>query len=147
MSTVKITPPIASHYEEWLELYQSYADFYEFPLAGNTIIKTWEWIMDPNHPVTALLSIIDNKIVGLIHYRPMPNPLRGRDIGFLDDLFVHPSYRRQGIGTKLLKALNAEKQKRNWPLIRWVTKSDNLAAKALYNQLAKKSQWEVYEIF
>ena len=32
----------------------------------------------------------------------MPSPLRGQDIGFLDDLFVDPKHRGQKIGEKLI---------------------------------------------
>jgi len=35
----------------------------------------------------------------------MPSPLRGQDIGFLDDLFVDPKYRGQKIGEKMLNEL------------------------------------------
>ena len=49
-----------------------------------------------------LSTRVDSNIVGLAHYRRMPSPLRGQDIGFLDDLFVDPKYRGQKIGEKLI---------------------------------------------
>ena len=39
------------------------------------------------------MKTLDDNIVGFAHYRRMPSPLRGQDIGFLDDLFVDPKHR------------------------------------------------------
>ena len=35
----------------------------------------------------------------------MPNPLRGKYIGFLDDLFVDPKHRRNGVAEKIIKEI------------------------------------------
>ena len=34
------------------------------------------------------LQMCEEKIIAFAHYRQMPSPLRGKNIGFLDDLFV-----------------------------------------------------------
>ena len=39
----------------------------------------------------------------------MPRPLKGKYIGFLDDLFVDPKYRGQRIGEKILDELTYQK--------------------------------------
>ena len=40
-----------------------------------------------------------------MHYREMPSPLRGQNVGFLDDLFVHPDYRGKSVVDELFAAL------------------------------------------
>jgi len=50
--------------------------------------------------LNGLVYEVDGNIVGFAHYRRMPSPLRGQDIGFLDDLFVDPEHRGQRIGEK-----------------------------------------------
>ena len=70
----------------------------------------------------------------------------GKDIGFLDDLFVEPKFRGQKIGEKILKELNTVSKSKGWNLIRWITHDDNLRAKALYDRVAVKTKWDLYEL-
>jgi GNAT superfamily N-acetyltransferase len=76
----------------------------------------------------------------------MPSPLRGREIGFLDDLFVDPSYRGGGIASALLEAVRAEAKAKDWPVIRWITRDDNYRARAVYDRHAVKTDWNTYEM-
>ena len=84
--------------EQWEELYKGYADFYKVEMNNNILQTVWNWLHDKNHEVKGLVYEVDGNIIGLAHYRRMPSPLRGQDIGFLDDLFVDPKYRGQKIG-------------------------------------------------
>ena len=116
-------------------------------LKNDKILKTvWERIHDKNHDVSGLAYEQGNKIIGIAHYRKMPSPLRGKYIGFLDDLYVDPKHRRNGIGEKIIKELNTISNRNNWNLVRWITRDDNITAKSLYEKLSKKTNWEVYEL-
>ena len=92
-----------------------------------------------------MYSLTEN-IVALAHYRRMPRPLKGQDIGFLDDLFVEPIHRGKKIGEKLINELKNISKSKEWGLIRWLTRDDNLRAKALYDRVAKKTSWDLYEL-
>ncbi|WP_423907367.1 GNAT family N-acetyltransferase [Candidatus Spongiihabitans sp.] len=83
----------------------------------------WHWILDKDHEVEGFLAFIkgQSKPCGLAHVRRMPSPLRGADIGFLDDLFVAPQARGNNIGEALFKALNNHAKQKGWPKIRWIT--------------------------
>ena len=70
----------------------------------------------------------------------------GKYIGFLDDLFVEPKHRRNGVGEKIIKELNTISMRNNWNLVRWITRENNTKAKSLYEKLSKKTNWEVYEL-
>jgi len=132
--------------EQWENLYEGYAKFYKVEM-NKTILKTvWNWIHDKNHEVEGIVYEINNKIVGLAHYRKMPRPLRGQEIGFLDDLYVDPDYRRKGIGEKFLNYLKELSKSRGWNLIRWLTHDDNIKAKSLYDRAAEKTNWDLYEL-
>ena len=55
--------------EQWENLYEGYAKFYKVEM-NKTILKTvWNWIHDKNHEVEGIVYEINNKIVGLAHYR------------------------------------------------------------------------------
>ena len=60
----------------------------------------------------------EGKIVGIAHYRTIPRPLRGKYIGFLDDLFVGPNFRGKKIGQKLIIALKDIAKSNDWQVIR-----------------------------
>ena len=64
----------------------------------------------------------------------------------MDDLFVDPKYRGDGIGQKMIKELKTISKKNNWNLVRWITRDDNTKAKSLYEKLSNKTNWEVYEL-
>ena len=73
---------------------------------NNQILETvWSCLHDKNHELNGIVYQIDGNIVALAHYRRMPRPLRGQDIGFLDALFVDPKYRGKKIGEKMLNEL------------------------------------------
>ena len=132
--------------EQWKKLYHGYADFYQVTISEQILETIWDWLHDTDHDLNALVYEIDNSIVALAHYRRMPSPLRGKYIGFLDDLYVDPQFRGKKIGEKIIKRLNEISKERNWGLIRWITRNDNHNAKSLYDKVAKKSTWEVYEL-
>ena len=132
--------------DEWRELYQGYANFYKVEISKITLDTVWNWLHDQNHELSGLVYEINNKLVAIAHYRRMPSPLRGKDIGFLDDLYVHPDFRGRKIGEEIINKLNHISQEKGWGLIRWITRNDNHNAKSLYDRVANKSTWDVYEL-
>ena len=132
--------------EQWERLYKGYADFYKVEMNGKILQTVWNWMLDKSHEVNGLVYEVDGNIVGLAHYRRMPSPLRGQDIGFLDDLFVDPEYRGQRIGEKLINKLKEISKSKRWNLVRWITREDNLRAKSLYDRVSEKTTWDVYEL-
>lgn len=146
MSAIQIVPLEASHYDDWLILYKGYADHYRVELTEISVGCTWSWLMDPAHPLRGIVAVKSDFPVGLAHFRAMPSPLRGREIGFLDDLFVNTSERGAGIASALLEALREEAAKMDWPVIRWITRDDNYRARAVYDRHAVKTDWNTYEM-
>ena len=132
--------------EQWEELYKGYADFYKVEMNDKILQTVWNWLHDKNHELNGLVYEVDDNIVGFAHYRRMPRPLRGLDIGFLDDLFVDPKHRGQKIGEKILHKLNEISKSKGWNLIRWMTHNDNFKAKSLYDRVSEKTNWDVYEL-
>lgn len=133
-------------FKAWEELYEIYAGHYKMPLTNAAKETTWSWLMDPRHPLKGLRAETEKKVQGLIHFRAMPSPLRGREIGFIDDIVVRPEQRGKGIGKKLLMAVQAYGAKQNWQVIRWTTKEDNINAQKLYDNVAKKTDRILYEM-
>ena len=132
--------------KQWEKLYKGYAVFYKVEM-NNQILKTvWDWLNDKNHELKGIGYEIDGKIVGLAHYRKLLSPLKGKYIGYLDDIFVDPEYRGQKIGKKLLDKIKEISKINDWNLVRWQTDEDNFTAKKLYDKVATKTKKNVYEL-
>ena len=136
----------SSDKQEWEKLFKGYGDFYKTAINDEILTTVWKWLFDKNHVVNGLCYEIKGKIVGIAHYRTMPRPLKGKYIGFLDDLFVDPDFRGQKIGQKLIEALKNMAKSNNWQVIRWITHSNNKAAKKLYDKIANNTGFDLYEI-
>ena len=117
------------------------------PSYLNNIINTvWKWLHTSEHELQGLVGEINNKVIAFAHYRRMPSPLRGKDIGFLDDLYVLPEYRGQKIGEKLIKQLKQISIDKKWNLVRWITRDNNIRAKKVYDKVSNKTNWNIYEL-
>ena len=132
--------------KQWEKLYKDYADFYKVEMNSQILQTVWSWLHNKNHEIDGLVYEIDGNIVALAHYRRMPRPLKGQDIGFLDDLFVDQKHRGHRIGEKILNELKQISKSKGWNVMRWITHDDNLRAKSLYDRVAEKTNWDVYEL-
>ena len=142
----RIVRPTEERKTAWRRLYAGYATFYRREMTDEIAATVWGWLMDPAHELEGALALRDGVPVGLAHYRRMPSPLRGADIGFLDDLFVDPEVRGGRIGEALIDHVATVARERGWGVVRWITADDNYRARALYDRVAKKTLWNLYEL-
>ena len=132
---------------QWEELYYEYADFYNMPMNQEILNTIWSWIFDENNQFFALIAKNDNsQALGFAHCREMPSPLRGKIVGFLDDLYIKAEFRGTGCVQSIYKELKNLAKLRNWPFIRWVTAEENYQARSSYDKIAHKTQWLTYEM-
>ena len=144
---VKVSAPDTGDREAWALLYRGYAEFYQVPMTDGILDTVWQWIRDDGNPFFGLIAKDEQgRAVGLMHCRQMPSPLRGALVGFLDDLFVLPEARGQGVVEQLYAALESLGREQGWPLIRWITAEDNGRARAVYDKLADRTHWVTYQL-
>lgn len=148
MADLDITiEPIAAHQKDvWRILYGGYAQFYGVELTDDVAETVWGWLHDAGHPLEGVIAFAGVRPVGLAHFRAAPNPLRGGDICFLDDLFVVPEDRAKGAGRALMNHIRGMARKRGWRTVRWITAANNHGAKGLYDQMADGQSWDFYEM-
>lgn len=145
--TVLVEPPSQADHSAWQALYRGYATFYKMPMSDDTLATVWGWIHDSDNPFWCRLARRpDGHAIGLMHFREMPSPLRGCQIGFLDDLFVAEDERGNGAVTALFDDLTRQAQQRGWPAVRWITADDNYRARAVYDRLSRKTAWNTYQL-
>ena len=145
--SLTIRPIRESDREDWTQLYQGYAKFYQVEQSPEMRDTVWGWLFDPAHQTEGLVAERqDGKVIGLAHIRAFARPLAAATGGFLDDLFVAPEARGSGAADALIEAVKAEGVKRGWSLIRWITAEDNYRARGVYDRLAERTKWVTYDI-
>lgn len=133
--------------KQWEALYFAYAEFYNMPMNQEILDTIWSWVFDENNKFYALIAKDENnEALGFMHCRAMPSPLRGADVGFLDDLFVVHAVRGKGVVELLYKELNDFGALQGWPFVRWITAEDNYRGRAAYDKIAEKTTWQTYQM-
>ena len=133
--------------EKWCELYHGYANFYNMPMNQDILDTVWSWIFDKENNFYAIgARSPQGELVGFMHFREMPSPLRGSLSGFLDDLYVHPDHRGSGVVQSLFKELKSLAEKNSWPFVRWITATDNHRARAVYDKISGTIDYVTYQM-
>ena len=132
--------------DAWERLYRGYAAYYKVETNSTKLDTLFSWLCDPQHVCEGLVAVESGQLIGLAHFRAMPSPLRGADVGFLDDLFVDPAKRGSGAARALIHAVDDIARQREWDVVRWITRDDNYRARGLYDKLSTRSNWLVYEM-
>ena len=128
-------------------LYKGYAEFYKMPMNDDILDKVWSWIFDEEIKFYAIgIKSSEGELIGFMHFREMPSPLRGSLVGFLDDLYIHPDFRGSGAVQSLFKELKSIAKENNWPYVRWITASDNYRARKVYDKLSGVIDFVTYQM-
>jgi GNAT superfamily N-acetyltransferase len=139
-------------FEPWSRLFRGYADFYSVPTSDTHQRQIWDWIHGRGWVEALVAERLDGagqamaEPEGLAHLREWVRPLRGSVCGYLDDLFVLPSARRQGAARALFEEINRLAAARGWAVVRWTTAVDNHDAQALYDLVATRTTWVTYDM-
>ena len=100
----------------------------------------------PDHVAEATLAELpDRGPVGIALYYRTVNTFRGQVGMFLEDLFVEPDLRGQGIGIALLRYLARIAIERNYNMIQWSVLNWNEPSIKFYEQIGavKVDDWQV----
>ncbi len=106
--------------------------------------ELWRRIMDPDYPMGALIG--GTPSVGIANYVLHPHTFSSRMVCYLEDLWVEPSARGAGWGRKFIDALVARGRDRGWRRVYWHTERDNVAARRLYDRVARATDYVRYDI-
>ncbi|MFN9091870.1 MAG: GNAT family N-acetyltransferase [Alphaproteobacteria bacterium] len=91
-----------------------------------------------------LVAFRGNDALGFAHFFELPEIVFARRCGALDDLFVAPAARRQGVAQSLIEALTVLGTRRGWSHLRWIVPETDRAAIALYERIAARAPWRSY---
>lgn len=106
--------------------------------------QTWTRLVDPASPVCGLAAEKDGALVGLVHYILHPTTGALRDVCYMQDVYVVPEARRQGIARKLITHLAALGKQERWARIYWLSERTNKSAQALYKSLGTRLDFTLH---
>lgn len=140
-----IRPIEARDHEAWRELFAAYGVFYETAFDAATIDGVWAWLESGDHVLSALVAEHEGVVVGLAHYRAVPDTFSAGTEWYLDDLYVSPEARGSGAATALIERLK-EIAAETHGTLRWITAADNVTAQSVYDKVATRTTWVTYEV-
>lgn len=128
----------------WTELWGAYLDFYETTLPPTVYGHTWSRLMQDTD-LHGLAARDGATLLGITHFLYHPNAWTLTPVCYLQDLFVDPAARGQGVGTALIEAVATHARTRHAARLYWFTQDHNTAARSLYDRIAKHAGFIRYD--
>ena len=131
----------------WRVLWDGYCRFYERKLSEPITRHTWGRIMEFASPLHAIVAEDSAQgVIGMANYIMHENTWTLTPVCYLQDLFVAPECRAEGVGKQLIDWLVAEMKTQGWSRIYWNTKENNYRARGLYDKYNPHSGFLRYVI-
>ena len=143
---LEIRPLRAEDEPDWHRLWTAYLAFYETVLPEEIYRSTFTRLLSgqPNE-YNGLIAVLDGRPVGLAHYLFHRSCWHIDDICYLQDLYADPDVRGTGIGRALIEAVYEKATGRGSKEVYWMTQEFNATARRLYDRLAEKTPFLVYQ--
>ena len=133
---------------DWIELWAQYNAFYgrsgETALPDHMVQSTWERLFDETEMVFGLVAEQNSLLLGFTHFIFHRNTIQLENTCYLQDLFTAKAARGKGIGRMLIEGVSDECKECNVNDIYWHTQSSNTAARRLYDNIARNTDFLVY---
>jgi len=134
----------ANYHAAWLPLWRGYQAFYQVGIADAVTQNTWSRMLDPSEPMHGALAMADRKAVGLVHFLFHRSTWTIGDVCYLQDLFVAPDARGQGVGEGLIAHVYDQARRAGSPEVYWLTHETNTTAMKLYDRVADRPGFVQY---
>ena len=129
----------------WEPLWDGYLTFYRATLTPEVTEQTWAALCDPSSAVHGLAAEQDGQLVGLAHLIMHPTTWATRPTCYLEDLYVAKPWRGQDIARRLIEAVYAFADQSGVAGVYWLTQEYNAPARSLYDTLAHRTSFVVYQ--
>jgi ribosomal protein S18 acetylase RimI-like enzyme len=138
-----IQPLRAADYDQWLPLWLANT---EHALGNDVTAETWRRICEPACPVGGLGARTDPQgpLSGICHYILHPTTGNLKQVCYMQDLYIDPAQRRQGLARGLVTHLAALAKEQGWARIYWLAEAENEAAQTLYKTLGYKLNFTLH---
>lgn len=125
---------------DWHRLWTDYLAFYETKVTPEVYETTFTRLTGGGtNEFRGLIARLEGAAVGLTHFLGHRHCWRIDNVMYLQDLFVDPAFRGQGVGRALIEAVYAEADRDGTPSVYWLTHESNHTARRLYDRVASNS--------
>ena len=144
MPTTTLRPASPGDFDAWLPLWRGYQAFYKTDIPHATTLTTWHRLLDPAEPMHVMLAEVAGEVVGFVHSIEHRSCWTSGNYMYLQDLFVKPGARGQGVGRRLIEHVYADAAARGCSRVWWLTHESNTDAMLLYDRIANRSGFLQY---
>lgn len=134
----------AEDFSPWMALWRGYQRFYQTTIDDDTSGETFRRLLSRAEPMHCLVAERDGSIVGLVHFLTHRSTWTRGNACYLQDLYVSESARGLGCGKALMLAVYQQAEQLGCARVYWMTQESNAAARALYDQVASKTDFVQY---
>lgn len=132
---------------DWLELWNGYLTFYDEDLAPEVTDRTFRRLTTPGSGIHgAIARDDDGAAIGIVHWLAHPSTWSVTGYCYLEDLFVAPDARGGGVARSLIAHVRAWASDAGLEKVYWLTAESNATARALYDKVARRTEFIHYEL-
>jgi GNAT superfamily N-acetyltransferase len=136
----------AADFATWERLWLAYLRFYRAEVSSEITAVTFRRLCDQTDGMIGLIATDEQgALIGLAHLVFHPSTWSADPYCYLEDLYVTPAARGTGTARQLLDAVFAEARRRDAARTYWETQEYNGPARSLYDQVAHRTSFVVYE--
>jgi GNAT superfamily N-acetyltransferase len=137
----------AADFDDWNLLWQAYLIFYKSTLPEEVTTNAFARMVDPTQPTGGFLARdASGRAVGMVNWIDHRTNWALGDNCYLQDLYVSQAGRGLGTGRALIEAVAAAARTRSCARVYWQTHESNETAMLLYDKVATKSGFLVYNL-
>jgi GNAT superfamily N-acetyltransferase len=137
-----------SDWEAWRPLWDGYLRFYRQELSEDVTRESFRRLCAREDGFRALLAVEDEPggaALGFAHMLLHPSTWVTGKYCYLEDLFVSPAARGGSLARELIEAVYREADEAGASSVYWHTQEFNAPARSLYDKLAHRTSFIVYE--
>ena len=131
--------------EVWALLWAGYLEFYQHELSADQTVLTWQRFFDQKYNLWAFGVEVEGKILGFAHCSFTNSTWNKTPDLYLEDLYVSPDARKQGLGELLINGCAEFASASGARKLYWQTHRENETAQRLYRKVAAKSDFVIFE--
>jgi GNAT superfamily N-acetyltransferase len=138
-----VEPFASADRADWESLARGYKAFYQTNLPDPAYESTWNRILQGDG-IQGLGARVSGRLLGITHFL-FHTGIWARKACYLEDLFVAPDARGQGVARALIEAVADRARAEGAGRLYWLTQEHNATARALYDRVARYSGFLEYE--